>query len=69
MACLNKRVAQLEVKQTNADLKAMTDDELTNHIAALDHGTERWWDAVLADVMRHTKPIPVVRDDPDYATR
>lgn len=67
MASLEKRVAQLEVAQGNADLKAMTDDELSAYILILEDGTPRWWDAVLANVMRHPSAFQVVKDDPDYA--
>ena len=67
MASLEKRVAQLEVTQGNTDLKAMTDDELNAYILTLEDGTPRWWDAVLARVMRHPSAMPVVKDDPDYA--
>lgn len=67
MRSLEKRLAQLEVAQDNADLKAMTEDELSAYIVTLEDGTPRWWDAVLASVMRHPSAFKVVKDDPDQA--
>lgn len=64
---LEKRVAQLEGARANADLKTMTDDELRAYTGTLENGTSRWWDCVMASVMRHPSAFPVVRDDPDHA--
>ena len=67
MTSLEKRVALLEVTQGNKDLKAMTDDELSAYILTLEKGAPRWWDSVLARVMRHPSAFKVVKDDPDHA--
>lgn len=65
MKNLEKRVAQLEVAQGNADLKAMTDDELRAYTCTLEGGTPQWWDALLTSVMRHPSAFKVVKDDPE----
>ncbi len=67
MLNLDKRVAQLEGAQANANLKTMTDDELSAYTRTQKNGTPRWWGAVLASVMRHGSALRVVKDDPDYA--
>lgn len=67
MHSLEKRVAQLEGAQVNANLKKMSDDELRTYIRTLDAGTSRWWDAVLVSVMRHARTVSVVPDDPDHS--
>jgi len=67
MRSLEKRVAQLEGAQANANLKTMTDGELRTFICTLEAGTSRWWDALLASVMRRARTVSVVPDDPDHA--
>lgn len=77
MPSLEKRVAKLEGVRVNADLHAMTDEELSDYLDSLrgespalvdlKGGTSRWWDAVLANVARHPSALKVVQDDPAYA--
>lgn len=66
MRSLENRVAQLEGAQENADLKAMTDDELSAYASTLEFGTPECWAAVLAGVLRHQSAFPVVKIERRY---
>lgn len=67
MPGLEKRVAQLECARVNANIKTMTDDELRAFTGTLENGSSRWWDCVMASVMRHNSAFQVIHDDPDHA--
>ncbi len=77
MRSLENRVAPLEGVQVNADIRAMTDEELSAYIDTLNAespalvdlkgGTSRWWGAVLHSIGRHPSAFKVVQEDPDYA--
>jgi hypothetical protein len=63
---LERRVAVLEAARGDADLQAMTDEELDAYIRTLEMGTSEGFRAVLAKVFRHGSALPIVIDDPDY---
>ena len=65
MKNLLQRVADLEGRQTKADLTTMTDDELDSYIATLEAGSPAFYQAVVANLMRHPSPFPIVVDDLD----
>ena len=67
MTSLENRILQLERARGNADLNAMTDAQLSAYIRTLENGAPRWWNAVLASVMRHPSALPIVVNDPDHA--
>ena len=60
------RVARLEGAQSKANLKSMTDDELSAHISTLPFESSEGYEAIIALVLRHPSAFPVVHDDPDY---
>jgi hypothetical protein len=65
MKNLEKRVASLESRNLAADIKTMTDDELDAYIETLEIGSLARNKAIVASLMRHPAPFPIVEDEPD----
>ncbi|MEO7938506.1 MAG: hypothetical protein ABIR55_07775 [Burkholderiaceae bacterium] len=63
---LERRIALLESAQVKANLKSMTDEELSGHIRALEIGSPAFYDAVIARVLRHSSTFPIVVNDPEH---
>ncbi len=66
MQNLEARVARLESAQSTADLKAMTDCELRDHIGTLPFQSKEGYVAIFELIGRHPSALPVVHDDPRY---
>lgn len=66
MANLEHRVAALEVTRSTENLKSMTDEELGAHIRSLETGSQQFFSAVIAKILRHPSDLPIVNDDPDW---
>ena len=64
---LEKRISQLEGARAIVNLKKMTDEELLAYAGTFPMGSEEMFAAVLALVLRHPSPLPVVHDAPGRA--
>ena len=67
MQSLKKRLSLLEGTRAIANLKTMTDDELSAYASTCESGSKKRYAAMVALVNRHPSTIPVIVDDPDYA--
>ena len=65
MANLEKRVSLLEGARAVANLKTMTDDELSAYAGTLEAGSAGWYDAIITRVQRHPSAFPIVKIDPE----
>lgn len=65
MQSLEKRVALLEGVRAVANLKTMTDDELSAYAGTCEMGSKEMYVALVTLVNRHPSIIPVVNDDLD----
>ena len=59
MATIEKRLKELESKQSSADLAEMTDSELDAHLGALKAGSPEWFRAMLAGIWRRGSKLPI----------
>ncbi len=66
MGNLENRVARLESARANVSLQALSDAELSAHIATLPLRSPEQYSAIITLVLRHPSAFPVVRDDPAY---
>ena len=66
MRNLENRVARLESAWANVSLQALSDAELSAHIATLPFKSSEQYGAIIALVLRHPSAFPVVKDDPAY---
>ena len=66
MQSFKKRLSLLEGARAIANLKTMTDDELSAYASTCESGSKEMYGAMVALVNRHPSTIPVIVDDPDY---
>lgn len=59
MATLDKRLADLEGKQSSADLSGMTAEQLDAHLATLETGSPDWFGVLLASIWRKGSKLPI----------
>jgi hypothetical protein len=52
MATLDKRLTDLEGKQSSADLSGMTSEQLDARLATLQTGTLEWFRVLIAGIQR-----------------
>lgn len=64
MTNLETRVARLESAQSKANLKSMTDDELSARISTLPFRSKEGFVAIFELIGRHPSAFPVVHEDP-----
>lgn len=66
MGNLENRVARLESAWATVSLQALSDAELSAHIATLPFKSSEQYGAIISLVLRHPSTIPVVKDDPAH---
>ena len=61
MATLDRRLIQLEGKQTSGDLAGMTADQLDARLGTLQAGTFEWFRVLVAGIQRKGSRLPIGR--------
>ena len=59
MATLDKRLSDLEGKQSSADLSGMTAEQLDAHLKTLTPGTLEWLRVMLESIWRRGSRLPL----------
>jgi hypothetical protein len=59
MATLDKRLTELEAVKVNADLSAMTDEQLSAHLATLEPGSSDWYGVLITSIHRKGSRLPL----------
>ena len=59
MATIDRRLTQLEGKQSSGDLAGMTADQLDARIGTLQAGTFEWLRALVASIQRRGSRLPL----------
>jgi len=59
MATLDRRLAELESKQTSSDLRELSADQLHAHLGALQAGTFEWFRVMVAGIQRRGSRLPL----------
>jgi hypothetical protein len=59
MSNIDKRLTELESVQVNADLSAMTDEQLSTHLATLEPGSTDWYGVLITSIHRKGSRLPL----------
>jgi hypothetical protein len=59
MSNIYKRLTELEGVQVNADLSAMTDEQLSAHLATLEPGSTDWYGVLITSIHRKGSRLPL----------
>jgi hypothetical protein len=59
MATLDKRLTELEGTKVHADLSAMTDEQLSAHLATLEPGSTDWYGVLITSIHRKGSRLPL----------
>ena len=59
MVTLDRRLTDLERKQSGSDLRGMTADQLDAHLVTLQAGTLEWFRALVASIQRRGSRLPL----------
>jgi hypothetical protein len=59
MVTLNRRLAELESKQTSSDLRGMTAEQLDARLVTLQAGSFEWLRVLVAGIQRRGSRLPL----------